>query len=91
MRRGSVVGAALSACLLFALPVAAQDPCPSPPGEPEPRPPVRTGSLGAGLALTQGNTDTTNTNVSFDVKRDAQAQLVDGLPRGPRTDRGVSC
>ncbi len=76
MSPGSVAGAALSACLLIAVPVAAQVPCPCPPAEPDPPPPVWTGSLGAGLALTQGNTDTTNTNVSFDVKRDAQSQLV---------------
>jgi len=37
---------------------------------------VWTGSIGAGLALTQGNTATTNTNVSFDVKRDAQTKTV---------------
>jgi putative salt-induced outer membrane protein len=76
MSRGSLAGAALSACLLIAFPAAAQDPCPCPPAEPEPPPPVWTGSVGAGLALTQGNTDTTNTNLSFDLKRDAQAQLV---------------
>lgn len=74
MSRGSVVAAL--AVLLWAVPVAAQDTCPCPPVEPDPPPPVWSGSLGAGLALTQGNTDTTNTNVSFDVKRDAQARVV---------------
>lgn len=65
-----------AACVGLAAPAAAQAPCPCPPAQPDAPPPVWTGSIGAGLALTQGNTDTTNTNVSFDVKRDAQTKTV---------------
>lgn len=39
--------------------------CPCPP--PEPPPPPWTGSVGAGLAFTAGNTDTTNVNIAFDL------------------------
>lgn len=35
-----------------------------------------TGSFGAGLALTQGNKDTTNFNLSFDLKRDPKTTTV---------------
>ena len=59
---------------------AAPCPCPEPP--PPPPPPVWTGSFGAGLALTQGNRDTSNVNLSFDVKRDPKTRTIlkaDGL------------
>lgn len=36
-----------------------------------PPPPGWTGSFGAGLAQTRGNSDTSTVNVAFDVKRDA--------------------
>lgn len=39
--------------------------CPCPP--PDPPPPPWTGSVGAGLAFTAGNTDTTNINIAFDL------------------------
>ena len=65
-----------AACIAMATPAAAQDPCPCPPAPPAPPPPVWTGSIGAGLALTQGNTDTTNLNLSFDVTRDPKAKTV---------------
>ena len=42
-------------------------PPPPPPPPPEPPPPAWSGSLGAGLAVTSGNTDTSTLNVSFDV------------------------
>jgi len=61
---------ALLACL--AAPAAAQEPCPPcPEPAPEPPPPIWTGSLGGGLSLTGGNTETNSYNLSFDIKRDA--------------------
>lgn len=59
------------ALLVAALPAAAQDcPCPSPPPPP---PPHWTMSLGGGLSLTGGNTDTSSYNLSasalFDPKK----------------------
>ena len=67
---------------LAGAPVLAQDPapapqpalCPCPP--PPPPPPVWTGSFGAGLAITQGNKDTSNFNLSFDLKRDPKTKTV---------------
>lgn len=59
---------------------AAAEPCECVP--PPPPPPVWTGSFGAGLALTQGNRDTRNLNLSFDVKRDPKTRTTfkaDGL------------
>lgn len=59
---------------------AAQNTCPCPP--PPPPDPVWTGSIGAGLAFTSGNTDTSSVNVTFDVKRDPKTGIVfkaDGL------------
>jgi putative salt-induced outer membrane protein len=69
---------ALLAC--WARPASAQNTCPCPP--PPPPDPVWTGSIGAGLAFTSGNTDTSSVNVSFDVKRDPKTKTVfkaDGL------------
>jgi putative salt-induced outer membrane protein len=60
---------ALAAALLLGGPAAAQEklcPCPPPP----PPPPAWTGALGAGLALTGGNTDTKNYNLDFALKHD---------------------
>jgi len=48
----------------------AQNPAPPAPPPPPPPPPGWTGSFGAGLALTQGNSDTSTINVAYDVKRD---------------------
>ncbi|MDP1862245.1 MAG: DUF481 domain-containing protein [Gemmatimonadaceae bacterium] len=63
--------------------MAAQDAAPA-------RPPW-TGSFGAGLAVTSGNTNTSNWNVSFKAKRDRQTGLIlaaDGLViRGKRNGR----
>ena len=81
---GGVVRRATLGCVvmlaLTSVTVAAQDPappapqtCPCPPPEPTP---VWTGSLAAGLALTQGNRDTTNFNLSFDVKRDPKTKTI---------------
>ena len=69
-------------------PAAAQAPAPAAPEPctceppPPPPPPVWTGSFGAGIALTQGNRDTRNVNLSFDLKRDPGTKVVfkaDGL------------
>jgi putative salt-induced outer membrane protein len=49
---------------LSAAPTLAQAPVPPPP------PPGWTGSIGAGMALTSGNTDTSTVNVGYDVLRD---------------------
>jgi putative salt-induced outer membrane protein YdiY len=40
------------------------------PAVPPPPPPGWTGSFAAGLALTQGNSDTSTVNLAYDVKRD---------------------
>jgi putative salt-induced outer membrane protein YdiY len=78
--------AARAVCLALLLlaggipPASAQNTCPCPP--PPPPDPVWTGSIGAGLAFTSGNTDTSSVNVSFDVKRDPKTKTVfkaDGL------------
>ncbi len=77
--RRCAAGAALSACLA-GVPLLAQEPVPvAPPCDcekPPPPPPVWGGSLGAGLALTQGNKDTSNFNLSFDVKRDPKTRTI---------------
>jgi len=82
--RALVVSAILMA--FAGAPVLAQDPVPAPAPAPEPAlcpcppppppPPVWTGSFGAGLAITQGNKDTSNFNLSFDLKRDPKTRTV---------------
>jgi putative salt-induced outer membrane protein YdiY len=57
------------AALLVCAPVAAQEKlCPCPP--PEPPPPAWKGSLGAGLSLTGGNSDTNSYNLDFALRHD---------------------
>jgi len=46
------------------------------PAEPPPPPPGWTGSFGAGLALTQGNSDTSTINLAYDVKRDTGSKVL---------------
>lgn len=83
--RGLLAGVMLLAAV--ASPALAQSPTPvaGQPCEcepPPPPPPVWTGSFGAGLALTQGNKDTQNLNLSFDLKRDPKTRTTfkaDGL------------
>jgi putative salt-induced outer membrane protein YdiY len=69
----------LALCLTaFATPSLAQTPAlppvqtppPAAPPPPPPPPPGWTGSFGAGLALTQGNIDTSTINIAYNVKRD---------------------
>lgn len=46
------------------------------PAAPPPPPPGWTGSLGAGLAITGGNTETSNLNLSYDILHDAGTKVV---------------
>ncbi len=63
--------AALSLCLVTpAIPAVAQAQATTAP------PKVYTGSLGAGLAITGGNTATKNFNLTFDLTRDAKTKNV---------------
>jgi putative salt-induced outer membrane protein YdiY len=50
-------------------PAKTPPPPPQPPQDPPP-PPGWTGSFGAGMAVTQGNSDTSTINLAYDVKRD---------------------
>lgn len=54
---------------------AAQTPAAVAPAPPPP-PPGWTGSFGAGLALTQGNSDTSTINLAYDVKRDTGSKVL---------------
>ena len=45
---------------------------------PPPPPPGLIGSASAGLALTQGNSDTSNVNIGYDVKRDTGSKILFG-------------
>jgi putative salt-induced outer membrane protein YdiY len=80
-----VLGGAFAA-ILSATPVFAQSPtgagpagaqekmCPCPP--PSPPPPVWRGSLGGGLSLTSGNSETTSYNLDFALARDPKTRSV---------------
>jgi putative salt-induced outer membrane protein YdiY len=63
----SILGAVLM--LSLASVVGAQDAPPAPP-------PTWTGAIGAGLALTSGNSDTSSVNVSFKAVRDPKTNTV---------------
>jgi len=65
------LGSALALSLL-STPAFAQAPA-APAAAP---PPGWTGSFGAGLALTQGNSDTSTVNVAYEVKRDTGSNLL---------------
>ncbi|MPY87606.1 MAG: DUF481 domain-containing protein [Luteitalea sp.] len=57
------------------------EPCPC-PEEPAGPPPLWTGSIGAGVSATTGNTDTSTYNLGFELTRDPQTRTVfetDGL------------
>lgn len=58
---------------LASIPAAAQTPAAPAPDAP---PPTWTGTAGAGISLTSGNSDTTNYTVSFDVTRDPKTRNV---------------
>lgn len=58
-----------------ALQAFAQNNCPCPP--PPPPPPALTGSFGAGVSMTRGNTDTTNFNLAFAEVRYLRDQFKD--------------
>src|SRR5262245_33801498 len=66
--------------LLSAVPVVAQETppppelCPCPP--PSPPPPHWTGSVGLGLALTSGNSDTKSYNLSFNAMHDPKKRNI---------------
>jgi putative salt-induced outer membrane protein YdiY len=64
-------GARLAVLCSLTLTSAAFAQDPAAPAAPPPPPPGWTGSFGAGLALTQGNSDTSTINVAYDVKRDS--------------------
>jgi putative salt-induced outer membrane protein len=69
------VALALGAILLGAGPALAQEKlCPCPP--PSPPPPAWKGSLGAGLSLTGGNTDTSSYNLDFNLTHDPKKKGV---------------
>ncbi len=77
---------ALALCLA-ASSAAAQDTCPCPP--PAPPEPSWKGSLGAGLALTGGNSDTNSYNLSFNAAYDPKTKntfKADGLYLRSDTD-----
>lgn len=61
---------------LFVSSALAQTAPAAPAKAPEPPPPVWTGSIGAGLALTSGNSDTSNVNLSFKAVRDPKTKVV---------------
>ena len=66
----ALVAAAISS-LVASSPVFAQA-----PGVPEPPPPTWTGTASVGVAVTSGNSDTTNYNLGFDITRTPQARNV---------------
>jgi putative salt-induced outer membrane protein YdiY len=67
----NLLGTILTACLLiYANPAFAQAPAGAAP------PKIYAGSFGAGLAITGGNTDTKNFNMTFELTRDAKTKNV---------------
>jgi putative salt-induced outer membrane protein YdiY len=70
VRRSAV---ALALALLPAIAAAQQPPPAAPPPPPEP---AWTGSIGAGVAFTSGNADTSTVNASFNVSSRAKARNV---------------
>lgn len=76
MGRGPVVIIALLTVLgslLVPSRLFAQQPCPCPPA---PNPGTWIGTAGVGLALTNGNSDTLNFNLAFDITRDPKTRNV---------------
>ena len=69
MKTVSIATFVILACAVPAATLA-QTPAPAPP------PPGWTGSASAGLALTQGNSDTSTINAAYDVKRETGSPYV---------------
>ena len=69
-RRMALLVPCLAAVLAVPALATAQTPPPPPPGW--------IGSAGAGLALTQGNSDTSTVNIGYDVKRDTGSKILFG-------------
>lgn len=69
--RCSFVGTFLTT-VLSTTAALAQTPSPAPP----PPPPGWTGAIGAGMALTSGNTDTSTVNIGYDVLKDHGTGIV---------------
>ena len=79
----------LAATALWAAPAAAQDKlCPCPP--PAPPPPAWTGSLGGGLSLTGGTSDTRSYNLACNLKHDPGAKRL-GQEKGQRLPPRHDC
>jgi putative salt-induced outer membrane protein YdiY len=55
---------------------ARTSPLAPPPAPPEPPPPLWTGSLGAGVSVTSGNTETSSYNLAFSAVRDAKKKYL---------------
>jgi len=70
MARAAWKVAAIAAGILTQIPAYGQAPQPTAP------PPVWAGNVGAGLALTNGNTDTKNINISLGIVRDPKRRSV---------------
>jgi putative salt-induced outer membrane protein YdiY len=69
--KANLLGTISAICLLaYAIPAFAQAPAGAAP------PQTYTGSFGAGLAITGGNTDTVNFNLTFDLTRDPKKKNV---------------
>lgn len=62
--------------LVLTLAVAAAARAQTPAAAPPPPPPGWTGSIGAGLAITRGNADTSTTNLGYDVLKDHGTKVV---------------
>jgi len=65
-----ILTAAIAAAVSVAAPATTHAQAPAPP------PPVWTGSIGAGVAVTSGNSDTSNVNLSFKATRDPKTKTV---------------
>lgn len=72
MRRFVVSSLAVVAFVSSAPVASAQ----APPAAPPPPPPGWAGSLGAGLAVTSGNSDTSTANVAYELRRDMGGEVV---------------
>jgi putative salt-induced outer membrane protein YdiY len=73
------IALALAVSLCGAAPALAQAPAApaapaAAPGQPEPPPPTWTGTISGGLALTDGNSDTSNINLAYEIIRDPKTR-----------------